>query len=219
MGSKWRETLNPEEHCSGGEAVVKLIRNAQKQQPLQAYSDRPDADKKGFDYWALTCFVSKSQLRPHRPLYGVVRRDRSLSKILVIAWVRRGGSPALSHHVKSDKRSPIRIWVLNLWIPLLPISKEMRRKNMISTRYPRFKTIYRWMGSYRPGSRRAIPSNLNVGEVPDGRRKVSSFWNVRHLPKSIGISPVNRFRQTGENAPPMWLMAELERIGSEWRGP
>ena len=78
MGSKWRETFNPEEHCGGGGIVAKLVRHAQKQQLLQAYSNRPDAEKTRFDYWALVRIVarrllrpcsSKSQLRPHRPLY------------------------------------------------------------------------------------------------------------------------------------------------------
>ena len=78
MGSKWRETFNPEEHCGGGGIVAKLVRHAQKQQLLQAYSNRTDADRTRFDYWALVRIVarrllrpcsSKSQLRPHRPLY------------------------------------------------------------------------------------------------------------------------------------------------------
>ena len=66
------------EHCGGGGIVAKLVRHAQKQQLLQAYSNRPDAEKTRFDYWALVRIVarrllrpcsSKSQLRPHRPLY------------------------------------------------------------------------------------------------------------------------------------------------------
>ena len=33
----------------------------------------------------------------------------------------------------------------------------------------------------------------------------------------MGISPEDRFKKSGENEPPVWLMIEPERVGSEWR--
>jgi len=77
VGSEWRKTFNPEDYCSGG-VVGKLVRNRTKQQLLQAYSNRPDAAHRKFDYWAHVRVVarrllraggSKSMLRPNRALY------------------------------------------------------------------------------------------------------------------------------------------------------
>ena len=102
--------------------------------------------------------------------------------------------------------------------------------------HPMFDRMKEWMTSYRPG-RKSIPSDQEierakerldwdeacdgfVGEIP---RKVLTpgeamrFENFRATPQTMGISPEDRFRKAGENDPPVWLMKEPERVGSEWR--
>ena len=85
------------------------------------------------------------------------------------------------------------------------------------------------MISYRPG-RKSVPSDQEierakerldwddasdgfVGEIP---RKLLTpgeavrFENFRATPRTINISPEDRFRKSGENEPPVWLMIEPE---------
>jgi hypothetical protein len=43
------------------------------------------------------------------------------------------------------------------------------------------------------------------------------FENFRSMPRSMGISPEDRFRLSGENEPKPFLMNEPSSMGSKWR--
>ena len=102
--------------------------------------------------------------------------------------------------------------------------------------HPMFDVIHDWMISYRP-ARKVVPSEqeierarerLDWDDAPDGLvgeipRKILTpeeavcFENFRATPRTMSISPEDRFRKAGENEPSVWLMIEPERVGSEWR--
>jgi hypothetical protein len=100
--------------------------------------------------------------------------------------------------------------------------------------HPMFEIFFDWMVSYRPG-RNKIPSeaerardghswdfapDLYPGEIPPKRlRTVEAvkFENFRSMPRSMGISPEDRFRLSGENEPKPFLMNEPSSMGSKWR--
>jgi len=100
--------------------------------------------------------------------------------------------------------------------------------------HPMFEVFFDWMVAYRPG-RNKIPSeterasdghvwdfapDLYTGEISPKRLRTAEavkFENFRSMPRTMGISPEDRFRRSGETTPTPLLMAEPTSMGTKWR--